>query len=132
RDPEDVALEHAEPIGGPLVGGLGDTPVEVLVLGDDGLGGLPGVGIDLTLEERGELLAGHVPLVEQDERGAAGSPASGRHAISSIDRSTRSISMPQAVPTACATRSCTVCASSGTIAPCETARSSETEARPPA
>ena len=44
---------------------------------DDGLRELARVVVDLALEERGQLLAGHVPLVEEDEGGPARGTAAG-------------------------------------------------------
>src|SRR5436190_15367647 len=79
REPEDVPLQRAEPVCGPLVGGLRDAPVELLAPLDDGFGELARVVVDLPFEERGELATGDVPLVQEHERGPARRTAASGH-----------------------------------------------------
>src|SRR5690349_19543182 len=130
RHAQDVALEGAEAVGRPLVGGGGDARVELRVLRDDGLGELERERVDLALVQRGQLLAGDVPLVEEDQRRAARRPPAGHQAISAISTSTRSTSSPETAASARPTRSCTARASSASDSPCGATRSSDADARP--
>src|SRR6266536_873023 len=73
--------------------------------------------VDLALVQRGQRLAGHVPLVEQEEGGPAGGAAAERHTSSSIARSTLLTSTPHICSSALATCPWTSSASWGSTVP---------------
>src|SRR6202011_1665779 len=75
RQPQDVALDGAEAVRRPALRRRGDPSVELLHPRGDGLGGFARERVHLALVERGERLPGHVPLVEEKERGSAGGAA---------------------------------------------------------
>src|SRR5262249_59101301 len=103
REAEDVPLDGAEPVGRPLLRRVGDPTVELLDARGHRLGGLACELVDLALVQRGQRLAGHVPLVEQEEsRSARGAAAEG-HNSSSIATSTVRTSIPHTWPTPAAT-----------------------------
>src|SRR6185437_13642244 len=103
REAKDVPLDSAEPIGRPAFGGSGDPIVEIDHPGGYGLGCFPRKLVDLAFIERRERLAGHVPLVEQEERGPAGGSAAERHTSSSTTTSTLLTSTPHIRASASAT-----------------------------
>src|SRR5581483_2860860 len=135
RDAQDVPLDRAEPVGRPagLGGRLGDAPVELGRVADDRVGDRARVLVDLALVQLAGRALGHVPLVEERERGLAGLPAADRHHTrSSIATSTAETVTSHMVPSAPATRSCTARAASGSTTPRSTASSRATRAEPSA
>src|SRR5581483_8113179 len=132
RDAEDVALDRAEPVGGPVDGRLGDPRVELVRARGDGLREALRVRVDVTLVERTEGLAGDVPLEEDEDGRAARLPAAdGAHRTSSTTlTSTAATSTPHMRASASPTRSCTARATSGRKAPYATATSSSALAWP--
>ena len=72
RDPQDVPLDHAEPVGRPVGRGGGDPRVELRRPPATASASELRERVDLALVERRERLAGEVPLVEQGERLLAG------------------------------------------------------------
>src|SRR5439155_14150101 len=117
RQREDVPLDRAEPVAGPAFRGGGDPTAELLDARRDRIGGVAGELVDLPLVQRGQRLAGHVPLVEQEEGGPAGGAAAERHTNSSIARSTLRTSTPHICSSALATCPWTSSASWGSTVP---------------
>src|SRR6185437_3753626 len=115
-----------------LLGRLRDPAVELVGVADDGGGHGLRIRIDLALVELPRRAFGHVPLVEERERGLARLPAAdgSAHASSSTETSTPVTVTPHMVPSAPATRSWTSRATSGTTLPYATVSSSSTRARP--
>ena len=103
RQTKDVPLDRPEPVGRPAFRGGGDPAVELLDACGDRIGGVAGELVDLALVQRGERLAGHIPLIEQEEGGPAGGAATERHTSSSIARSTLLTSTPHICSSALAT-----------------------------
>ena len=66
-DPQHVSLERAEPVRRPPLRGLRDAAVELFGPAADRLGELARERIDLALVQRGQRLAGDVPLVEEEQ-----------------------------------------------------------------
>ena len=85
----DVSLECSESAGGPTLGGFVDPAIQVLGVLGHGARGLPGEAVDLAFVRGAEVLAGHVPLEQHEERGAARGPAALTHAglVSTKDES---------------------------------------------
>ena len=117
--PENVPLDGAEPVGRPSFRRGCDPGVELLDAAPDGLGRLQREIVHLALVQGGEGLAGHIPLVEQEERGPAGGAAAESHrsTSSSTATSTLATSSPNIVSSASRTRSCTASASWGRTTP---------------
>src|SRR5262249_60211379 len=115
-DPEDVALDRAEPVGGPAFRCRGDPLVEGGRLRGDRLRRLPREVVDFPFVQRRERLSGDVPLVQQEERRPA-RRAAAAHSTAPAETSTASTSTPHIVVSASATRSCTVRASRGSTTP---------------
>src|SRR5436190_3418523 len=117
RDAEDVPLDGAEPVGRPLLRGLGDAAVELVDARRHGFGRLARELVDLALVQRGQGLARHVPLVAQGERRATrGAPAE-RHPSPSIGTSTVRTAIPHIWASASATCRWTSSATCGSTAP---------------
>src|SRR5262249_7108636 len=113
RDAERAALDRAEPVGRPALRGGRDPLVQLRRGGGGGPGQVACPRVDLAGVLRAELLAGEIPLVEQEQR-LAPRLAAGDHASSSKATSTAT-SRSQVRFSAAATASCarSPCVTSG-------------------